>query len=183
MCGASSSADLGQRGGRRQPAGRTAHRLEDHVLIDAFHVAGEHAGLLDRKGHVAGRAAEAGRVVGAAQIVVDRLGHAHADQFVALLAAIALHAMDGVHRVVAADEEEIADVVPAEHVQDARESRRPSACAGNFPGPNWACVRRPLDRGRRLPAQVDQFAAHEALDAEAHAQHAVRWPVAAGMPR
>ena len=155
-----------------QPAGRAAHGLKDHELVDPLHVAGQHASLLDREGHVAARTAEAGRVVGHAEVVIDRLGHADADKFIALLAAVGLHAVDGVHRVVAADGEEVADI-------EAAAARR------GFPGksaslslwrqlPSAPNLSRPQggDRAGFFRAQIDHLALHKAFDAVAHAERA-----------
>ena len=49
------------------------------------------------------------------------MGHAHHDKVIALLMRQLGDAGRGVHRVVAADIEEIADIVAAQHVHDALE--------------------------------------------------------------
>ena len=111
------AAGVGQRGGGGQPAGVTAHALDD----------GDHAGVVhggiavhfhDGGGDELGRGGEAGAVVGAGQVVVDGLRDAHA----ANLIAVAQHELGdlvaGIHGVVAAVVEEVADVVLLEHLQD-----------------------------------------------------------------
>ena len=148
-------ADLGQRRGRRQPAGRAAHRLEDHELIDALHVAGEHAGLLDREGHVAGRRCRS-RACGRCRTDRCRPSSARPRRSTrSPAAAIRLDAMDRVHRVVAADEEEVADVVLAEHVEDAGKVGLLELVAAASQG-GTGRVPQGRDRGRpaRLPRSI-----------------------------
>ena len=50
-------------------------------------------------------------MVGAGQVVIDGFADADADHFIAMFAGVFDDAVDGVHRVVAADHKEIADVV------------------------------------------------------------------------
>ena len=159
--------DFGHRTCRREPAGRPAHRLKNHVLIDPPHVAGQHAGLPHREGNVPSGAAEARRVVGAAQVVIDRLGHAHADQLIAVLTAVLLHAMNRVHRVVATDEKEVADVVLLQDFEDAGEvGVRKLVAAASQGGTGRVAETR--DYRRRLAAKVDHIALDEPFDAEPH---------------
>ena len=100
-----------------QPASVTAHNFNDAhhagiidpgVLID-FHAAG---------GNILGGGSEAGAVVGAEEVVVDGLGHAHHAALIANLLHILGNFVAGIHRVVAAVVEEVAHVVLFEDLQD-----------------------------------------------------------------
>ena len=108
----------GQGGGAGQPAGVTAHDLDDghHAgVIDVGVVPDLHAG----GGDILGGAGEAGAVVGAVEVVVDGLGDAHDAALIAHLLHILGDLVAGVHGVVAAIVEEIADVVLLEDLEDA----------------------------------------------------------------
>ena len=87
MWGGSSPARWAAARRRRQPTGAASDRLEDAELIDPLHVASEQPGLHHAEGDVPRRTGKAGRVVGAEQVVVDRLGNADPVQFVAFAAA------------------------------------------------------------------------------------------------
>ena len=106
-----------QGGGAGEPAGVAAHALDDgdHALVVnvAVTVHFGHGG-----GDVLGGGGEAGAMVGAGQVVVDGLRDAHAAHFVAVLQHELADLVAGVHGVVAAVVEEIADVVLPEHLQD-----------------------------------------------------------------
>ena len=54
-------------------------------------------------------------------VVVDRFGHAHHGELVPFLLREPGHTRRGVHRIVAADVEEITDIVCAQHIDDALE--------------------------------------------------------------
>ena len=98
-----------QRRGGGQPARIAAHDLDDgHVLraVDR-RVADD---LLHHNADVLGRTAVAGGVVGDHQVIVDGLGHAHKADVAADVCAVVGQLADGVHRVIAADVEEVADV-------------------------------------------------------------------------
>ena len=58
-------------------------------------------------------------MVGAEEVVVDRLGHAHHTALVADGLHVLVDLVAGVHGVVAAVIEEVADIVLAEHLEDA----------------------------------------------------------------
>ena len=101
-----------------QPTGVTAHDLHHRgggVVIDG----GVQGDLHAAGGDILRRRAEAGAVVGAEQVVVDGLGDAHDPTFPSGPAHVAAHLLTGVHAVVAAVIEEIADVVFLEDFQDA----------------------------------------------------------------
>ena len=70
-------------------------------------------------GDILRRAAEAGAVVGVVKVVVDGLGNAHDPALVARLLHKAADLVTGIHRVVAAVVEEVADVVLLEYLQNA----------------------------------------------------------------
>ena len=104
-----------RRGG--QPAGVAAHDLHDH----------DHAGVIDMgvvidlhhgRGDVLGRRGIAGAVVGTEEVVIDGLGYAHDPALVAHGLHIGVDFVAGIHGVVAAVIEEVADVMLLEHLQD-----------------------------------------------------------------
>ena len=100
---------LGQRCGGGQPAGVASHDLHHGDVLGAVH-GGVTDDLLHHNADVLGRRTVTGGVVGDHQVVVDGLGHAHeADVALDALAVLGQLA-DGVHGVVAADVEEVADV-------------------------------------------------------------------------
>ena len=70
-------------------------------------------------GDILGGGGEAGAVVGAEQVVVNGLGHAHDAALIAHLLHILGDLVAGVHGVVAAVVEEVADIVLLEYLQDA----------------------------------------------------------------
>jgi len=107
-----------ERGGGGQPAGVAAHALDDR----------DHAGVVDLGvardfhdggGDVLGGGGVARAVVGAVEVVVDRLGHAHDAAFVADLLHILGDLVAGVHGVIAAVVAEIADIILFEDFEDA----------------------------------------------------------------
>src|SRR5262249_57014358 len=93
-----------------------AHRLGDRHRIEGVHRFGVAAGFHDAGREVLGHAAIAGAMVGADQIVVDRLGHADHAHFVTFTLSEAIDLVGGIHGVVAADVEEIADIVGGKDV-------------------------------------------------------------------
>ena len=107
----------GQGGGAGQPASVAAHDLHD----------GDHAGVIDvgiamhfhaGGGDELGRGGKAGAVVGAVQVVVDGLGHADDAALIAGLLHVLGDLVAGVHGVVAAVIEKVANVVFFEDLQD-----------------------------------------------------------------
>ena len=105
----------GEAAGRRDPAGVPAHHLEhEHLGGGARH--GQHVErrLARRDCDVFGGGAESRAAVRHRQIVVDGLGHADADDGIAHLGTDLRHLVGGVHGIVAAVVEEVADVVRAE---------------------------------------------------------------------
>ena len=107
----------GERGGGGQPAGVAAHDLDD-----ADHTGVVHARVLidlhAARGDILRGAGVAGAVVGAEEIVVDGLGNAHHAALIADLLHILGDLVAGVHRVVAAVVEEIADIMLLEHLEN-----------------------------------------------------------------
>ena len=71
--------------------------------------------LLHGDGNVFRRRAEAGGVVGHYKVVVNGLGNAHYTHFVIVRAGVLRKLGGGVHRIVAADVEKVADVVFSEY--------------------------------------------------------------------
>ena len=112
------AAVVRQRRSRGQPAGVTAHALHDRD-----HAGVIHGGILVHFHHgrrdVLRRRTVARAMVGAVQVVVDRLRNAHYAALVAVLQHILGDFVAGIHRVVAAVVEEIADVVLLEDLEDA----------------------------------------------------------------
>ncbi len=106
------------RGGN--PAGVSAHDFQDEDLCRGLghrqHIQGR---LLRRNGDVLGDGAEAGAVVGDGQVIVDGLRDAEAGHGKAHALADLRHLVRGVHRVVAAVVEEVADVVGFEDLDQA----------------------------------------------------------------
>jgi hypothetical protein len=114
-------AALRERGARGDPAGAPAHDLDDrdqvalaHRLVVARDLADGHREVLDH-------AAVARAVVRAGEVVVDRLRDADDAQLIALLLRQLGDLVGRVLGVVAADVEEIADVVGLEDLDDALE--------------------------------------------------------------
>ena len=107
----------GQSGGASQPAGVTAHDLND-----GHHTGVIHPGVLvylsAGGGDILGGGGEAGAMVGAEQVVVNGLGHTHDAALVAHLLHILGNFVAGVHGVVAAVVEEVAHIVFFENLQD-----------------------------------------------------------------
>ena len=107
-----------QSGSASQPAGVTAHDLHDadHAgVIDAGVLIDLHAG----GGDVLGGGGEAGAVVGAEQVVVNGLGHAHHAAVITNLLHILGDLVAGVHGVITAVIEEVTDVILLEDLQNA----------------------------------------------------------------
>ena len=109
------------RRGSRQPARVTAHNLNDRDRLRRVDrtVTDD---LLHRYGNVLCRRAEAGGVVGADEVVVDRLRNAHNAHLVVAGLRVCRQLCDRVHRVVAADVEEIADVILLEDREELLEN-------------------------------------------------------------
>ena len=164
-----------QSGSTGQPAGVTAHDLDDAdhagvihagILID-FHAAG---------GNVLGSGGKAGAVVGAVQVIVDGLGHAHHAALIANLLHILGDLVAGVHGVVAAVVEEIADIVLLEDLQDAlvigvvHIGVRHLVAAGAQSG--GGSILQQLQLGGVLLSHVEQPVIQHALDAVLGTQNA-----------
>ena len=108
----------GKRRRGRQPAGVASHDLDD----------ADHAGIIDARVlidlhaarcNILGGGGIAGAVVGAEQVVVDRLGHAHDPALVSGLLHELGNLVAGVHRVVPAVIEEITNVMLFENLKNA----------------------------------------------------------------
>ena len=135
---------LGQSGGSGQPAGVAAHDLHHGDVLGAVN-GGVTDDLLHHHADVLGSRAVAGGVVGDHQVVVDGLGHAHKADVALDACAVICQLADGVHGVVAADVEEVADVQLLQdgeqllvHSLIGRASR--AACSGSCPGSWTACA-------------------------------------------
>ena len=108
----------GQRRSGGQPTGVTAHDLHDHdhagiihvsVLIDLHHGGGD----------ILGGRSVAGAVISAKQIVVNGLGNAHHTAVIAHGLHVVVDLVAGIHGVVAAVIEEVADIMLFEYLQNA----------------------------------------------------------------
>ena len=114
------AAEAGQSGGCGEPAGMAAHALDDGDHAGVIHVAVA-ADFHEGGGDILGGGGEAGAVVGAEEVVVDGLGHAEHAALVADLGHVLADLVAGVHGVVAAVVEEIANVVLLEDLEDPLE--------------------------------------------------------------
>ena len=161
-------------GGPGEPAGVAPHDLDEgHALeVVDVRVAEE---LAAGGGHELCRAAVAGRVVGAHEVVVDGLGYADEADRAAYLAAVGAQLGDGVHGVVAADVEHGVDPVGVQARKDVLVERGVGEvgqleAAASQP----ACRRLPQQRQallvRKRGPQVDGPAGEKPLDAVAHAR-------------
>ena len=108
-----------ERRGGRYPARLAAHDLHELDRRRAPHRRGVERRLLHRYGQVASRAAVARAVIRRRQVVVDRLGRGDGRQRVARGGGSLAQARRGVRRIVAADEHEVARVVPAQDGEGA----------------------------------------------------------------
>ena len=109
--------DARQSGSGGQPAGVTAHALHDGDHAGVVHLAVT-ADLHEGGGDILGCGSKAGAVIGAGQVVVDGLGHAHDPALIAHLGHVLGDLVAGVHGVVAAVIEEVAHIVLLENLQD-----------------------------------------------------------------
>src|SRR5690606_6220930 len=114
-------AALGEGGTGGNPAGGTAHDLDDRNEIALAHGLGVAGDFTHGGGEILDHAAVAGAVVGGGQVVVDRLRHADDAELVALFLGELGNLVGGILRVVAADVEEVADVVRLEDFEHALE--------------------------------------------------------------
>ena len=162
---------FGQRRSRGQPTRGSPNCLEDDELIDAAHVPRQHTRLPHRDGHIPRGAAVAGRVVGSKEVIIDRFGNAHAQHRIVLLAAELFQTMDGVHRVVPADEEHIADIEALELLQQAREILIPEFVTTASQGGAGSSLEG-FDCFGSFLIEVDDVAFQKALNPKPHAQTA-----------
>src|SRR5699024_1226922 len=108
---------IGQSSSGGQPAGMTAHALDDGDHAGVVHLAVT-ADFHEGSGNVLGSGSKAGAVVGTGQVVVDGLGHAHDTALIANPVHVLGNLVAGIHGVVAAVVEEVTDVVLLEDLQD-----------------------------------------------------------------
>ena len=108
--------EAAERSGGGQPARVPSHDLHDGHGGDGVD-RGIPQDLLHGHGNILGRRAEAGGVVGAHKVVVNGLGHTHDPHGIAPLLGVRRHLGDRIHGVVAADIEEIADVVLFKNIE------------------------------------------------------------------
>ena len=104
-------------GSSSQPAGVTAHDLDDahHTgIIDPGVMIDFHAG----SGDILGSRGVTGAVVSTKEVIVDGLGHAHHTALIANLLHILADLVAGVHGVVTAIVEEVTDIILLEDLQD-----------------------------------------------------------------
>ena len=169
---------LGERGGGGKPSGVATDRLEDDERVDLLHIARENARLLDRKRDVTRRGREARRMVRREEVVVDRLRDADAAKVVALRFAVFFDAADRVHRVVAAREEVVANVVLLELLENARKIGFLNLMTATS---KRASRRRfeTLDDFRRDRRKVENLILHEPFDPVLHSEDFVHLGVGA----
>src|SRR5262249_61297570 len=105
----------GERRGAGEKAGVAPH---DDIDLDAAEARVVERVAHQRERHVARGGREPGRVVVLEKIVVDGLRHVEAAELVAGRGRLLAHDAAGVGRGVAADVEEIADIIPAAAVED-----------------------------------------------------------------
>ena len=164
----------GQGSGSGQPAGMAAHDLHHHDHTGVVHM-GIQVYFHHGGGDILGGRAEAGAVVGAEQIVVDGLGYTHDPALVAHGLHVLIDLIAGIHGVVAAVIEEVADVVLLEHLQDAaiigivHLGVRDLVAAGAQGGGGGVLQQTQLLG--ILQTHVEQAIAENALDAVLRAQH------------
>ena len=101
------SADSGSGG---KPARITSHNFNDGYSLGGVNRAVAND-LLHCGGDILCRRAEAGSVVGYNKVVVDGLGHAHDSHLVIVILQILGKLCNGIHRIVAADIEEVSDII------------------------------------------------------------------------
>ena len=164
----------GQGGGSRQPAGVAAHDLHNHDHAGVVHM-GVQVHLHQGGGDVLGGGGVAGAVIRAEQVVVDGLGNAHDPAFVAHGLHILIDLVAGVHGVVAAVIEEVADVMLLEHLQDAAivgivHLGIGDLIAAGAQGGGGGVFQKTQLLGI-LQTHVEQTVAENALDAVLRAQH------------
>ena len=139
--------------GRDDPAGMPAHDFHDeHLRRRLGHRGHVERGFARGNRHVLRHRAEARRAVGVRQVVVDGLRHADADDAVAELITDLGHLVSGVHGIVAAVVEEVADVVRLEHFDEALVLRAVLLEALEL------VARRPESAGRRVSEALDSGA-------------------------
>ncbi len=120
MCGACVGAFAREPAGGDDPAGMAAHDFHDeHLRRRLGHRGHVERGFARGNRDVLRHGAEARHAVGVRQVVVDGLRHADADDLVAELIADLGHLVSGVHGIVAAVVEEVADVVRLEYFDEA----------------------------------------------------------------
>ena len=117
---------VGQPGRGRNEADLPAHRLDDQHRVGGRGAGVLLVGLTQVMGVVARHRAVAGRMVEegefrVAQVIVDGLGHAGGDEVEPPVGRELADLVGRVLRVVAADVEEVADVVGLEDIDDALE--------------------------------------------------------------
>ena len=112
------TVQIAQAGRGGEPAGVPAHALHDGDLADVID-AGVAADFHQGGRNVLRGGGKAGAVVRAIQVVVNGLGNADHAAFIVHLCAVAADFVAGVHGVVAAVVEEIADVVLLEDFENA----------------------------------------------------------------
>ena len=136
-------------------------------MVDLLHIARQNARLFDRRRDVTSRRRETRGVVGREEVVVDRLRNAETAEIVTLFAAVFFDAADGVHRVVAAREEVITNIVLFQLFENAREVgflNLVTAASEGAPRGRFET----FDDGGVDRREVDQLVLHKAFDAVLH---------------
>ena len=164
---------IGQTGGSRDIAYLAAHGLHHQDRVCSRRAAVLFVGILDQRGPVSGHTAISRCVVDdlefcVAHVIVDGLGHAGRDQLIAALGSQLTDLVRGVHRIVTADVEQVADVMGSEHVDDTVKVLRPVGfelvAAGTDCSSRWG-VSQQGDFVAVLGTKVQQLFAQNAFDA------------------
>ena len=176
---------LRERGGGGQPARVAPHDFHDGHGFEVVNRGITHQ-LLDRRADVFGGRAVARRVVGVGQIVVDRLGNADKADVAADFGGVVAQFEDGIHAVVAADIEEVADIIAAQHVENFLidglhlVAFRQFVAAASQIRSGGVAQQGELPRRAEHVRQVDHVVLEQPLNAVAHAVNMLYAVLAAG---
>ena len=177
---------FGKAGRASQPAGVAAHDLRHRHAAQVVGV-GVADDLLHDGGDVLRRRAEARGVVGADQVVVDGLGHAHKADGAADGLAVGGELGDGVHAVVAADVEHRVHLIAGEQLKQRfvhlvpHHRRGQLVAAAAQIGGRGALEQLDLQIAVEQAGQVRDLSLQKPLDAVLHAQHPHRAAAAGGL--
>ena len=107
----------GKSGGSGKPACISAHDLDDSNRVHSINVDVAYD-LADGGSDELGCTAESGSMVGSHKVVVNSLGNTYYAKLVVVGCRISRKLENGIHRIIAADIEEISDIVLFEDLKD-----------------------------------------------------------------